>query len=213
MSLYSRVVLLALVLLLVLSSQVLAEALDAFTGTLPGEQPNSYTRALPEITADGMVTLDITVSDSLVSQYCTVGFLDANEQTISYTLMLTASETLSVPLAAGNYSVYISYGLNYTGEFNAQVTYEQANGSATESETNDTQAQADEVTAESVYSGSIGYRRSSTQNDLQDWYTLEVSQDGLLTLDIVDYYTFKVPENSQNYTIISTPYQRHAAKR
>lgn len=172
---------LALGLSLVLSLPCLAAQIDVFDGTLPGPQPNSASKQLPAVAADGMLTMTVTVDPALVSQYTTLALKDASDGTISFTYVMTSPKELRVPVAPGTYTVYIHNGVNTPGAFSVTTDYQQANAQATESEVNDSRAQANTV-ASSVFGGSIGYKRSASETDLSDWYVLEVAADGVLQL-------------------------------
>ncbi len=179
---------------------VQAEVLDVFSGTLPGAQPNFASAALPELTVDGLLTLDISVDQALAGQSCTVGILDVNETAISYTSVQETSAALSIPLAAGTYAVYISHSLSSAGAFTIQAFFEIANSSATETEINDQLYQADRVDPIDAYSGSIGYRRTAKERDQNDWYVLEVDEDGLLSLELQAAATLDSPAASLHIT-------------
>ncbi|WP_027184839.1 hypothetical protein [Desulfovibrio inopinatus] len=176
-----RVLLFVLTLALCLIPPCIAAQIDTFNSTLPGPQPNSASQDLPPIAADGMLTLTITVDSALVSQYTTLALKDAANQTIDFTYVSSSPKELYVPVAPGIFTIYVHNGLNTPGSFTVVADYDQANSAATESEVNDTQVQANNVTTSS-FGGSIGYKRSANETDLSDWYKIEVATDAVLQL-------------------------------
>jgi hypothetical protein len=182
-----------------------AEELGSWSGYfINGGDINSYDLGTMVVSQDSAVTLDITVDSTLTNQFTSVRVLDASMESIDYTIIWETHESLVVHLTPGSYTVRIGRGLNNKyGNYLIEANALPANGGATETEINDTTANAS-THPDNLFAGSIGHWRAKDVKDLADYYRFSIPADGHLHVDItsadtlVDFDTILSLRNSDN---------------
>lgn len=136
---------------------------------------------------DGTLTMDASISPTLVSNSAYLAVLDSIGRLITYIILNSESTTLTAYLAAGDYHVAATLGLsNIWGAYFIDSTFAPAQPNpSSESEPNDTLATADPVYTDTIY-GAYGYTRNGgsdlESSDYKDCFTVNKTTFGDITI-------------------------------
>jgi len=155
------------------------------------------------LTQDTNVHFDITLADTLLPANTTLSLRSPGDVQISATTLFTTSETWERYLAAGTFYLKLNtvYLAGNYGGYTIATTTTPAVTNSSETEINDTLAQADLIPSWMIY-GSIGYCRDNnavggTYYDNYDYFSCQVTQGGTLNVKILsDSATLVDPNNT-----------------
>lgn len=160
-----------------------AQELGDWSGNFINGAEPGYHEYPMDVPMDGTVVITTTAASTLESQFVYISVLDAADQSINYTILLTSPATLSVPLAAGSFFVRISRPLDKYGSYRMVADLTPASPGATEVENNDVIGAAS-TNPGNLFSGAIGHWRVKDVLDLVDYYRFTLTQDTNVHFDL-----------------------------
>lgn len=167
----------------IISESCLAGDLGVWDGVMSDDPAEEHLYAFT-VEQDGAVTLEITVADTMVSQYAAISILDANGDSFGTTYIMENPKTVVYHLAPGEFTAKISkHRGDIYGEYSIDAEFSPAGPNISESENNDDLSTANLIDNDIIY-GAIGYQRLKDSHDKSDYFQIDLPADGVLTLNV-----------------------------